>query len=134
MANVLTDEKPSEPVEPLTAPAIRDAILALVPDDPNIQRDIKIHDGIADIAIKWRTLRWSTCMALHDQTPDQIADQVVTSFAAWVRECIKNRGNSPRYERVVEEMQVWARQNPSQASWVHTPSNKTEFTSEAVNA
>lgn len=126
MANVVTDEPEAEPVEMLTGPAIREAILALIPDDQNIQRDIRIHDGLADIAIKWRTLRWSTSMALHNQAPGEIAQQVVAQFGEWVRTSIRNRGNSPRYEQVVHEMQMWANQNPEKAQWlVKRPSNKT---------
>ena len=118
MANVITEDK-SEPVIPPNASDIRDAILAIIPDDSNIQRDVRLQDGVAAISIKWRTLRWQVKLAIQDQTAEQMAQKVMTDFALWVRTSIKNRGNTPRYEMVINQMKAWVERNPDKASWVH---------------
>lgn len=127
MANVPTDERETVHSEPVTSVTIRDAILKLIPDDPNITRDIRIHDGIADIHIKWRSLRWSTCMAYQTMTPDQIADKVSDEFRLWLASCLKNMNGAPRHSRVLTEIAVWLRANPDRADWLtgEVKSNKT---------
>lgn len=107
MANVVTDEKPAETVEAPNAPNIREAILQHIPDDPNIQRDIRIHDGIADISIKWRTLRWSIGMGMGDMTPAQIGQLAAEGFRGWLLSTLNNINQTPRHARVLDEMGHW---------------------------
>lgn len=107
MANVVTDEKEAPYQEPVNAPSIRAAILAYIPDDPNIQRDIRIHDGIADISIKWRTLRWQICTAIGDRNPDQIGRAAAEDFRGWIVSTLNNVNNTPRHARVLREIMEW---------------------------
>jgi hypothetical protein len=107
MANVLTNEKPIENVEPPTAPAIRAAILAHIPEDENIQRDIRIHDGIVDLSIKWRTIRWSECMSMADMSPDMIGLKAAESFRKWLVSTLNNVNDTPRHQRVLHDMETW---------------------------
>lgn len=149
MANVVTDEKPAPDLEPPNAPNIRAAILAYIPEDANIQRDIRIHDGIADVSIKWRTLRWQICLAVGDQTPDQIGKSAAESFRAWVVSTLNNINNTPRHARVLREIELWLldqndgvwgdvirlRQHDGSMKWLiegNAPvTTKTEFRSDA---
>lgn len=107
MANVQTDEVEAEYVEPVNLTTIRDAILELIPDDPNIARDVRMHDGLADIAIRWRTLRWSTCMAVQTMTPDDIAVLVAGMFLKWVVSTLNNTNDTPRHAHILREMNDW---------------------------
>jgi len=149
MANVLTNEKPADYSEPPTAPNIRLAILSHIPDDPNIHRDIRIHDGIADISIKWRTLRWSICMGMGDMSPDLIGLKASEAFRAWIVSTINNVNETPRHARVLHEMEQWLmeqtegiwadvtrlRNSRGEFKWLieqhETPSNVTEYEASA---
>lgn len=116
MANVPTDELEAVKVE-VSPNAIREALLAVIPDDHDIVRDIKLHDGIADIMIRWRTLRWSTCMAYQSLSPDEIAEKVDEAFRAWLHNIVSNMNQMPKFSRVINEMRNWLRENPDKAAW-----------------
>lgn len=107
MANVLTDEKPAENIEPVNAPSIREAILDRIPDDPNIVRDVRLHDGIADISLRWRTLRWATNMSTNYQTPDEIGEAAAKAFRSWLVGTLNNTNDTPRHARVLQDMEHW---------------------------
>ena len=116
MANVPTDEKEAVRVE-VSPNAIREALLKVIPDDHDIVRDIRLHDGIADIMIRWRTLRWATNMAYQSLTPDQIAEIVDRDFRKWLRNIVTNMNETPKFSRVINEMRKWLRENPDKAEW-----------------
>lgn len=118
MANVPTDERETEYVE-VSPNAIREALLAVIPDDHDIVRDIKLHDGIADIMIRWRTLRWSTNLAYQSLTPAQIASIVDRDFRKWLLGIVKNMNETPKFSRVINEMRMWLRTNPDKAAWLN---------------
>lgn len=118
MSNVPTSE--TEIVRPeISTNAIREALLEVIPADNDIVRDIKLHDGIADIMIRWRTLRWSTNMAIQNLTPAQIAVIVDRDFRKWLRGIARNMNETPRFSRVINEMRIWLRNNPEKAAWLH---------------
>lgn len=115
MANVPTNEVEHEYSEPVSMANIREAILAVMPEDENIQRDVRLHDGIADIGLKWRTLRWNTCMAYQTMTPDMIAAKVGDEFRDWIVKSLNN-GND-RHGRVLADIARWLRGNKN-GIWV----------------
>lgn len=119
MANVPTDEMEAQHVEPVSVTAIRDAILDLIPRDENIVSDVKIHDGLADILIRWRSLRWATCMAIQSQSPKQIAAKADGDFREWLLKTIKNMNDIPRHARVLNEMKAWLRENHDKREWLY---------------
>lgn len=110
MANVLTDEREAALPEEVTTGAIRLAILDRIPDEPYITRDVRIHDGIADISLRWRTLRFSTSMAYSTLTPAEIADKVECDFKEWAERTIKNMNDTNRHAMPVAEMAQWLRE------------------------
>lgn len=116
MANVPTDEREIEHVE-MSPNAIREALLDVIPDDHDIVRDIKLHDGIADIMIRWRTLRWSTNLAYQSLSPAEIAKIVDRDFRVWLRGIVNNMNDTPKFSRVINEMRMWLRANPDKAAW-----------------
>lgn len=124
MANVATHETETQHIEPVSVTAIRDAIVELIPKDDNIVSDVKIHDNLADILIRWRSLRWATCMAIQDQTPEQIAQKVDEGFRAWLKDTIRNMNQVPRHARVLGEMVQWLKTNPDKHEWLYR-ANKT---------
>lgn len=119
MANVPTNEAEIVRSEPVSTTAIRAALLAVIPDDNDIVRDIRLHDGIADIMIRWRTLRWSTNMAYQNMTPDEIAAIVDRDFRAWLHKTCANMNETPKFSRVLQEMRKWLRENPDKAAWLN---------------
>lgn len=124
MANVPTDEPEAEYIEPVTTTAIRDAILARIPEEDHIIRDVRIHDGIADISLRWRTLRFSTSMAFQQMTPADIADKVEGDFKAWVGSTVKTMNDTHRHALSIQEMAHWLRDNPPEQP-IPERSNKT---------
>lgn len=118
MANVPTDEPETVYVE-ISPNAIRDALLAVIPDDHDIVRDIRLHDGIADIMIRWRTLRWSTNMAYQNLSPKEIALIVDRDFRKWLLNIVNNMNKTPKFSRVINEMRAWLRTNPDKAAWLN---------------
>lgn len=112
MANVPTNEAEAEYVEPVTTTSIREAILARIPEDDSIIRDVRIHDGIADISLRWRTIRFSTSMAFQTMTPEEIAVKVEGDFKEWVGRTIKTMNDTHRHALSIQEMTVWLRKNP----------------------
>lgn len=118
MANVPTDEPETQYVE-VSPNAIREALLKVIPDDHDIVRDIRLHDGIADIMIRWRTLRWSTNMAYQSLTPDEIAAKVDSDFRVWLRGIVTNMNDTPKFSRVIQEMRNWLKTNPDKAAWLN---------------
>ena len=121
MANVPTDEAESVHEEPVSVGTIRDAILSRIPDRPELTRDVRIHDGIADISLRWRTLRFSTSMAYSTLTPEEIAAKVEEDFKAWLASTIKNMNDTHRHSMAISEMAQWLADNP--------PEVKPEFVS-----
>lgn len=119
MANVPTSEAETVMAEPVSTNAIRDALLKVIPSDDDIVRDVRIHDGIADIMIRWRTLRWATNMAYQDLTPKEIAEKVDADFRKWLRNIVSNMNETPKYSRVIQEMRGWLRSNPDKAIWLN---------------
>lgn len=119
MANVPTNEAEAEYSEPVNSTSIKEALLRVIPDENDIVRDIRMHDGIADIMIRWRTLRWSTNMAYQTMTPDEIAIVVDAEFRKWLINIIDNMSETPKFSRVVNEMRVWIRENPDRATWLN---------------
>ncbi len=105
---------PNKPPVHADPEEIREAILARVPEDPNFTRDIKIDTGMADIALRWRTLRFSTMISIQSLTPDQIADIVEKEFMAWLLRIITIHPNpefqkvNPKAATVVNDMREWA--------------------------
>lgn len=131
MSNVPTHELEAETAEPISVTAIRDAIVQLIPKDENIVSDVKIHDGLADVLIRWRGLRWATLMAIQSQSPEVIAEKVDEDFREWLKKTIINMNEIPRHARVLNEMKVWLNANPDKKAWLYQ-SNKTTFESEAA--
>lgn len=128
MANVPTDEMQADEVVPLSVTAIRDAIVSFIPKDENIVSDVKIQDGLADVLIRWRGLRWATLIAVQDQTPEQIGEKVDVEFRTWLKATIKNMNEIPRHARVLHEMTQWLNGNPDKRAWLYQePRNKTDF-------
>ena len=119
MANVPTSEAETVMAEPVSTNAIRDALLKVIPSDDDIVRDVRIHDGIADIMIRWRTLRWATNMAYQNLTPKEIAEKVDADFRKWLRNIVSNMNETPKYSRVIQEMRGWLRSNPDKATWLN---------------
>lgn len=117
---------PDEPKEPVRVTAIRDAIAAILPEDENIVSDVKIHDGLADISIRWRSLRWTTCLAIQDADADDIALRADDDFKAWLRNTVKNMQTVPKHSRVISEMKRWLAQNPDKQAWLFGPPKQEE--------
>lgn len=111
------EESPQPMALPVTA--IRDAIAAIIPQDENIVSDVKIHDGLAEVLIRWRSLRWNTCMAMHNRSADQIAEKIDDEFRGWLRNTIKNMNEIPRHARVLNEMKLWLAKNPDKREWLY---------------
>jgi hypothetical protein len=118
MANVLVDEVEQRPIE-LPVTAIRDAIADIIPKDDNIVSDVKIHDGLVEVLIRWRSLRWNTSLAIHQRTPDQLAEKIDDDFRTWLRATIKNMNAVPRHARVLGEMVKWLRENQDKKDWLY---------------
>ena len=132
MSNVPTSEEEADRTPPPSVTAIRDAIVKLIPKDDNIVSDVKIHDGLADILIRWRSLRWAACLSIAYSTPEETARQVDEDFRTWLKNTIKNMNQIPRHARVLSEMVLWLKENPDKSAWLYQK-NKTEFTSANVN-
>lgn len=99
--------------------AIRDAIVAKLPKDPNIITDTKVHDGLADITVCWRALRWNRAEAIAGRSPEELADYVDENFREWLRARIKGMKDVPKYRRLVAEMMRWLQANPDKKSWLY---------------
>lgn len=109
MANVPHSE--AETDEPITTGTIREAILARIPDRQEITRDVRIHDKIADISLRWRTLRFSISLAYQQMTPDEVAGSIEKSFRTWVATTIKNMNETYRHSQAIGEMSQWLADN-----------------------
>ena len=103
MEMIIIDNVPPE----ASAVAIRDAILKHIPQDDNIQRDIKVHDGMVDIYIKWRTMRWSASLGISSMSPDQLGRFVASTFRDWMLSILNSPNTSPRHAAVLREMEQW---------------------------
>lgn len=112
MANVPTDEAETVYVEPVTTTSIRDAILDRIPENEGMTRDVRIHDGIADISLRWRTIRFSVAMAIQAMTPDEIAAKVESDFKVWIARTIKTMNDTHRHTKAIQEMGSWLAKNP----------------------
>ena len=103
------------PIETANPEDIREAILARVQNDQNITRDLKFHDGLTDIAIRWRTLRFSMTLASHGLSPDDIANKVEAEFSKWLLKIIyvdpdpDRQKVNPKAETVINDMRKWAK-------------------------
>ena len=131
MANVPTDEREAVVSEEVTSGAIRAAILERIPNEPHITRDVRIHDGIADISLRWRTLRFAISMGFQQMTPEEVATSIEASFKAWVANTIKNMNETHRHSLAISEMSQWLADNPPENSPLLSP-NKTAYESEAA--
>ena len=131
MANVPTSEAETANDEPVSVGTIRDAILARIPDRPELTRDVRIHDGIADISLRWRTLRFAISMGFQQMTPEEVATSIEASFKAWVANTIKNMNETHRHSLAISEMSQWLADNPPENSPLLSP-NKTAYESEAA--
>ena len=107
--------------EPASVTAIRDAIQALLPIDPNIVSNVSLHDGIADISVRWRSLRWNVIEAIAQRDADTIALNIDERFRLWLRNTIANMKNVPKHSRVVADMVRWLRENPDKKAWLYGP-------------
>ncbi len=103
----------------LPVTAIRDAIAKIIPQDENIVSDVKIHDGLAEVLIRWRSLRWNTLLALHNRSAQVIAEVIDEQFRTWLRATIKNMNEIPRHARVLNEMKLWLARNPDKHEWLY---------------
>jgi hypothetical protein len=124
MSNVPTYEPEITPVEKGNPTAIRDAIAAIIPKDDNIVSDIKVHDGIADISIRWRSLRWSVGYSISGSKPDVIAQNVSDMFRKWLVKTVDNMYDSdgkavPRHARAAADMKGWLKANPDKRKWMY---------------
>jgi hypothetical protein len=99
---------------PADGEAIREAILARMPEDDNVTRDIKMYDGLVDIAIRWRTLRFSTTISAQNLSADDIAEIVAREFKTWLLKILyvdpdpDRQKVNPKAATVIEAMRVWA--------------------------
>ena len=110
----------AEPIEnaPIWTPAnpvsIREAILERVPEYPNFTRDIKIANGMADIALRWKTMRFSQTLAIQNLSADEVAAIVENGFAEWLLKIITINPDpelqkvNPKAETVIRDMRRWA--------------------------
>lgn len=110
---------PVDPVEPVSVTAIRDAISALIPKDDNIVSNVSLHDGLADISIRWRSLRFSTTEAIAGRDGDEIALVIDDRFKSWLRHTIKNMKDVPKHSRVAADMARWLKENPDKRAWLY---------------
>lgn len=110
---------PVDSVEPVSVTAIRDAISALIPKDDNIVSNVSLHDGLADISIRWRSLRFATTEAIAGRDGDDIALAMDERFRVWLRHTIKNMKNVPKHSRVAADMARWLRENPDKQAWLY---------------
>lgn len=131
MANVPTSEIERAETEALSTGAIRNAILARIPDEPHITRDVRIHDGIADISLRWRTLRFSISMGFQQMTAEEIATKIEAEFKAWVGNTVRNMNETSRHSSSISEMAQWLVENPPEVESAPAP-NKTAYESEAA--
>lgn len=113
--NVPVEDDP----QPVNVTAIRDAIAALIPKDDNIVSNVHLHDGLADISIRWRTLRFSTTEAIAGRDGDEIALAIDERFRMWLRNTIKNMQSIPKHSRVAADMARWLKQNPDKRAWLY---------------
>ncbi len=112
MANVPTSEVERAETEAVTTGTIREAILSRIPDEPQITRDVRIHDGIADISLRWRTLRFSISLGFQQMTPEQIAAKIEGDFKAWIATTVRNMNETHRHSTAIGEMRAWLAANP----------------------
>ena len=108
-----------KPKEPPHVTAIRDAIKSLLPEDENIVSDTKIHDGVVDVSIRWKSLRWSVSESIAGREADDIALKLDGDFRAWLRNVIKNMANVPKHSRVAADMKRWLKENPDRQEWLY---------------
>jgi hypothetical protein len=107
--------------EPTHVTAIRDAVQALLPDDPNIVSNVSLHDGLVDISLRWRSLRFNMIEAIAGRDADTIALYVDERFRIWLRGTIQNMRSIPKHSRVAAEMARWLRENPDKREWLYGP-------------
>jgi hypothetical protein len=107
------------PKEPANITAIRDAVQSLLPDDPNIVSNVSLHDGIADISLRWRSLRFNVIEAIAGRDADTIALNIDIRFRDWLKGTIQNMKNVPKHSRVAAEMSRWLRENPDKREWLY---------------
>lgn len=110
---------PVEKSEPANVTAIRDAIAELIPKDENIVSNVNLHDGLADISIRWRSLRFSTTESIAGRGGDEIALTIDDRFRAWLRGTISNMKDVPKHSRVAADMARWLRENPEKRAWLY---------------
>jgi hypothetical protein len=112
----MSDEEEREPPR---VTAIRDALLALIPTDPNIVTNVHLHDGLADISVRWRSLRFASCEAIGKRDPDEIALVIDERFRAWLKNTIANMREVPKHSRVAADMARWLKANPDKREWLY---------------
>lgn len=126
MANEPTQETETIETPPISVTAVRDALLAILPKDSNIVSDVKIHDGLADVLIRWRSLKWANICAMQDASPEQIAETIDSGFREWLRNTLKNMADIPKHARILAEMKDWLRKSPDAREWLYH-ANKTDL-------
>ena len=117
---------PENPVLPPAVTAIRDAIAALIPNDPNIVSNVSLHDGVADISVRWRTLRFNVITSIAGRDADEMALDIDEKFRAWLRGTVKNMKDIPKHSRVAADMARWLRENPDKKVWLYGPEPAAE--------
>lgn len=115
---------PVDPVEPASVTSIRDAIGVLIPKDDNIVSNVSLHDGLADISIRWRSLRFSTTEAIAGRDGDEIALTIDERFRLWLQNTIKNMKDVPKHSRVAADMARWLKDNPDKKAWLYGVSSE----------
>ena len=112
--NVPVDTAPTPQVT-----AIRDAIMALIPKDPNIVTNVSLHDGLIDISVRWRSLRFNATETIAGRDADTIGLQIDQKFRDWLRGTVKNMKTVPKHGRVVADMTRWLKDNPDKKTWLY---------------
>ena len=126
MSNVATYEKSKDDTGPVTvnAAAIREAVEAIIPRDPNIVSEVKVHHNLADCHIRWRTLRWSSSQAIANRTPKQMAKDIDILFREWLRGRVKNMYDANgvvlvKHQRTAADMKRWLDATPGRRKWLY---------------
>jgi hypothetical protein len=111
----------TKPKVPPAITAIRDAIESLLPKDPNIVTNVNLHDGLADISVRWRSLRFNVIEAIAGRDADTIALNIDERFRTWLRGTISNMKSVPKHSRVAAEMARWLKETPERKAWLYGP-------------
>ena len=121
---VLIHDHPDVVTNTIAPQTIREAVEAIIPRDPNIVSDIKVRNNLADVHIRWRTLRWSTSQAIAGRTPEQMAKHIDTMFREWLRDRVKNLYDANgqvlvKHQRTAADMEKWLKTSPGTRAWLY---------------